>query len=240
MEKIRLQKYISDCGLMSRRAAEREISAGRILVNGERVELGAKISPDTDVIKYNGVEVKRPDSKRYNYIMLNKPVGYVTTMSDEQGRKCVAELVADVGSRVYPAGRLDLDSEGLLLLTDDGELTNKLTHPKHHVQKEYHVKINKEITSDELSALCKPMEIDGYKLKPIQAEVITRKENFTVLKMILHEGRNRQIRKMCQQVGLEIATLKRVAIGQIKLGDLRPGKWRRLTASQVEYLKKDR
>jgi 23S rRNA pseudouridine2605 synthase len=170
--------------------------------------------------------------------MLNKPRGYVTTLSDDKDRKCVAELVEDVGTRVYPIGRLDMDSEGLLLFTNDGELANKLTHPKHHIPKIYHVKIKGEITPEQLKALGKPMVIDDYEIQPVKCEIITRRDNFTVIRMELYEGRNRQIRKMCEQTELEIIKLQRVAIGNIKLGDLAPGKWRHLTKTQVDYLMK--
>ena len=172
--------------------------------------------------------------------MLNKPRGYVTTMSDEKGRKCVAQLVTDVGTRVYPVGRLDYDSEGLLLLTNDGDLANLLTHPKHHIPKIYHVKIKERITPEKLTALGKPMEIDGYKLKPVKAEIVTLANDVTVLSMTLYEGRNRQIRKMCESLDLEIISLKRIAIGDLKLGNLKPGTWKKLTKSQVDYLRQGR
>lgn len=236
MEEIRIQKYLSDCGVMSRRAAEREIMNGHIYINGQRAVIGQKIDPDTDIVKYNGIVVNNTD-KRYQYIILNKPAGYVTTMSDEKGRKCITELIKDVGTRVYPVGRLDMDSEGLLLLTNDGDLTNKLTHPKHNIPKIYHVKISHSITPDELKRLSKPMMIDDYEIQPVQVEIVTRNDYNTILRMTLFEGRNRQIRKMCEQVGLEILHLKRIAIGKITLEDLHPGKWRRLTQSQVKYLK---
>jgi 23S rRNA pseudouridine2605 synthase len=236
MEEVRLQKYISDCGVMSRRAAEKEILDGRIKVNGINVELGRKIIPGSDRVTYNGVEVtKKPDLRRI-YIMLNKPRGYVSTLSDEKGRKCVAELVRDVGTRVYPIGRLDMDSEGLLLFTNDGDMANKLTHPSSNIPKIYHVKIKGEVTPQQLKILNGKMTVDDYDIMPVNTEIITLKEGFTVLRMDLYEGRNRQIRKMCEQVELEIARLQRVAVGNIRLGDLRPGKWRHLTKSQVEYL----
>ena len=238
MENIRLQKYISSIGLMSRRSAEKEIEAGNILVNGLKVEAGHKITPDKDLITYLGKPVRAKIPERKTYIMLNKPRGYVTTLSDDRSRKCVAELVKDLGTRVYPVGRLDMDSEGLLLLTNDGELANKLTHPRHSIPKIYHVKIKGEITPEQLKLLRSELVIDGYKIQPVGCEIITRKDNKTVLRMILYEGRNRQIRKMCEQTELEITTLQRVAIGNVKLGDLKPAAWRHLTASQVEYLKK--
>ena len=169
--------------------------------------------------------------------MLNKPRGYLTTMSDDRGRHTVAELVADVDARIYPIGRLDMDSEGLLLLTNDGDLALKLTHPRHEIPKIYHVKIAGTVSQDALRALNREMEIDGYKLLPVKTELISVKPDHSMLRMTLFEGRNRQIRKMCEAVGLDIQRLFRVAIGEISLGDIPPGKWRYLTASQVRYLK---
>lgn len=238
MEEIRLQKFISTAGIMSRRAAEKEIEAGRIKVNGQTAELGQKIIPGKDRVTYKGQSIEIKQNDRKVYIMLNKPRGYVTTLSDDKSRKCVAELVEDVGTRVYPVGRLDMDSEGLLLLTNDGDLANKLMHPRHRIPKIYHVKVKGEITSEQLKALGKPMIIDDYEILPVACDIVTRKDNYTVIRMELYEGRNRQIRKMCEQTELEITKLQRVAIGNIKLGDIPPGNWRNLTKSQVEYLKK--
>ena len=238
MEYIRLQKYISECGLMSRRAAEKEILSGNVTVNGEPAVLGSSINPQKDKVRYKNRPVVRKDRGKKVYIMLNKPAGYVTTMSDEKGRKCVASLVSDVGCRVYPVGRLDLASEGLLIMTNDGELANKLMHPKHRIPKIYHVRLDCEITPEQLKELSGKMEIDGYEIQPVECEVITRKEGRTTVRMTLYEGRNRQIRKMCEKVGLRILRLRRVAVGDITLGDLKPGKWRWLTKSQSDYLKK--
>ncbi len=234
---VRVQKYVADCGLMSRRRAEEEILAGRIKVNGERVEQGRKIIPGVDRVEYLGVPVKKPDSTRYVYIMLNKPRGYVTTMSDELGRKCVASLVADVGCRVYPCGRLDLDSEGLLLLTNDGELANKLMHPSHHIPKLYTVKVKGKISEKQLKRLNSPMTIDGYEIIPAIVKIISMQEEETLLGITLFEGRNRQIRKMCESVELEVKNLRRTAIGTITLGNLKSGTWRHLSRAQVDYLK---
>ena len=231
---------MSDCGVMSRRAAEAEILAGNIKVNGETVELGFAVEPGVDVVTYRGKTIAKSPTDRYVTVMLNKPRGYVTTMSDEKGRKCVAQLVSDVGTRVYPVGRLDYDSEGLLLLTNDGDLANLLTHPRHQIPKIYHVKIKERITPEKLSALGKPMEIDGYKLLPVKAEIVTLSNDVTVLSMTLYEGRNRQIRKMCESLDLEILSLKRIAIGDLKLGNLKPGTWKKLTKSQIDYLRKGR
>ncbi len=237
MELIRLQKFFTDCDVLSRRAAEEEIKNGKVLVNGIRAEIGQKIDPETDVVEYNGKKIKPPQKNIYKYVMLNKPRGYLSTVTDDRGRHCVTELVADVGARLYPIGRLDMDSEGLLLLTNDGALTYKLTHPRHEIPKIYHVKIEGKVGVEQIKALASPMEIDGYKILPVKTEIVTAKNEYTVLRMTLYEGRNRQIRKMCEAQGLQILRLCRVAIGTLELGNLTPGKWRYLTKSQVEYLK---
>ena len=237
MESIKLQKYFTDCGVMSRRAAEKEIELGKVRVNGEVATLGTRITPGVDSVTYLGKEVQMPKHKKKIYVMLNKPRGYLTTMSDDRGRPTVAELVADVGDRVYPVGRLDMDSEGLLLLTNDGDLALKLTHPRHEIPKIYHVKVSGVVDKDTLKALNSPMEIDGYKLLPVKTELISIKDDASVLRMTLYEGRNRQIRKMCESVELEVKRLCRIAIGNITLGELSPGKWKHLSPSQVEYLR---
>ena len=236
MRELRLQKYLSEQGILSRRAAEEEIRKGRITVNDCTAVLGMKIDPQRDIVKYEGRAVNA--SVRHIYLMLNKPKGYVTTMKDEKGRPCVAELIKDVGIRVYPIGRLDLESEGLLLFTNDGELANRLMHPKFHKPKLYHVKIRGAVLPETIGALERPMEIDGYLTKPVRIRVVSRREDATVLAMELFEGRNRQIRKMCESLGLTILSLKRISIGEVKLGNLAPGKWRYLTRAQVESLKK--
>lgn len=220
---------------MSRRAAEEEIKKGNIKVNGARAELGQKIDDERDVVEYRG-KIISADS-HHIYIMLNKPAGYVTTMSDEHARKCVAELVSDVSERVYPIGRLDRESEGLLLFTNDGEFANRMMHPRYHKPKIYHVKIRGKVEPEKVTALSRPMKIDDYITKPANVSVVTLKEDYTVLAIELFEGRNRQIRKMCEQVGLFIMTLRRISVGNVKLGDLRPGKWRYLTKSEVASLK---
>ena len=237
MDSIKLQKYFTDCGVMSRRAAEKEIECGRVKVNGEVATPGQRIIPGVDTVTYKGKAVTMPKFKKNVYIMLNKPRGYLTTMSDDRGRATVAELVEDVGTRVYPVGRLDMDSEGLLLLTNDGELALKLTHPRHEIPKIYHVRVGGKVDYPTLKALNAPMEIDGYKLLPVKTELISIKPDYSVLRMTLFEGRNRQIRKMCEAVGLDVLRLCRIAIGNITLGELAPGKWRYLSSSQVEYLR---
>ena len=236
---IRVQKYVADCGLMSRRKAEEEIQAGRIKVNGERVEQGRKIIPGVDRVEYLGKPVEMPRVKRNVYIMLNKPRGYVTTMSDEKGRPTAVSLIKGINERVYSVGRLDMDSDGLLLFTNDGELTNTLTHPKHNIPKIYHVTVKGFVTEEQIRKLSSAMTIDGYAIMPVKTSLlhINEKEKNSTLEMTLFEGRNRQIRKMCECVGLEITRLCRIAIGSVTLGELPQGKWRHLTDTEINYLK---
>ena len=242
MEKIRLQKYFTMCGEMSRRAAENEIAAGNVTVNGVVASLGDKIDPKCDTVRL-GTKIIAPAQSGHTYIMLNKPMGYVTTMSDEKGRKCVSELVADCPARVYPVGRLDMYSEGLLIFTDDGELANRLMHPSHSFEKVYKVKVKGELSDESIKALTSPMELDGYALQPIEAKIIARGRKdlsgnvYSVLLITLHEGRNRQIRKMCEKCGITVTRLKRISVGPIELGSLESGKWRHLSAGEVSLLK---
>ncbi len=236
MEKIRLQKFFTDNNIMSRRSAERAIEAGNVKVNGVIARLGDKIDPETDIVTFNGKIIKPLPKGNKRYIMLNKPLGYVCTASDEKGRKTVIELLKDVGDRVYPVGRLDMYSEGLLLLTNDGELTNRLTHPSGHFPKTYSVVIKGELSSEDISRLTSPMEIDGYRLKPVKVKIISYKNGATNTLFTLTEGRNRQIRKMCEACNLTIMRLTRIAIGKLKLGDLPRGTWRELTSAEINYL----
>lgn len=235
MEEIRIQKFISDCGVLSRRAAEKEIEAGHVTVNGKRALIGQKIDPVHDKVKVGGRLCRRTEEKVY--VMLNKPRGYVTTMSDEKGRKCIPELMEELPERVYPCGRLDMESEGLLLLTNDGTVADKLMHPRNHLEKIYHVKVRTEIAPEVITRLNEPMVIDGYKIKPVTVALIAKKDGATTLRFTLSEGRNRQIRKMCEQVGLEVMRLRRIAVGELNIGTLRPGQWRFLNHSETEYLK---
>ena len=235
MDSIKLQKYFSDCGILSRRAAEEEIKQGKVTVNGERAFLGMRIFPDVDVVVYKGARV-RAQSEEKLYILLNKPRGIVTTLSDEKGRPTVLSLISGLGARVYPVGRLDIDSDGLLLLTNDGALTNKLTHPRHKIPKIYNVTVKGEVTEGALTLLSSPLVIDGYKIQPVEVEIIKKEPSQTILKMTLYEGRNRQIRKMCALADLKITRLTRVALGNIALGSLEVGKWRFLTQSETDYL----
>jgi 23S rRNA pseudouridine2605 synthase len=237
VEKIRIQKYFTDCGVLSRRAAEAEIAAGRVQVNGTTATVGQKIDPDVDVIIYLGKHVRPLPPADHITVMLHKPAGFVTTTSDEEGRPCVTALVEDLGVRVYPVGRLDMFSTGLLLLTNDGELANLLTHPRHHLPKIYHVTVGGEITERQLKRLSSPMVIDDYRIRPVKVNVLRGWEHQTELEMTLYEGRNRQIRKMCDTVGLRVLSLKRVAMGPLVLGHLPEGKYRKLAPTEVEALK---
>ena len=221
---------------MSRRAAENEILNGNITVNGKQAELGDKILPGADTVRYNGRIIKKESGYHKVYIMLNKPKGYVTTLSDDKGRKCVADLLEGVKTRVFPVGRLDMASEGLLLLTNDGELSNRLTHPRHEIPKVYKVKVKGSVSPAVIKTLSSPMEIDGYTLAPSEWSVISEENGKTTLSVTLHEGRNRQIRKMAEKVGLFVLALKRVAIGELEIGNLPRGKWVYLTDEQVKYL----
>ena len=232
--KVRLQKYLSECGVASRRKAEDLIAAGKVKGNGKPASIGDKIDPKNDTVVVAGKKVRK--SKKNTYIMLHKPRGFITTLSDEMGRKCVAQLIEDVGTRVYPVGRLDRDSEGLLLLTDDGEFANSLTHPTHHVPKTYRVTVRPTITEEQVTALTTGIEIDGRMTMPSEVRVLEKKEGRVVLEIIIYEGRNRQIRKMCDALGLEVARLKRTQIGSVKLGMLKQGDWRNLTDEEVHKL----
>lgn len=241
---IRLQKFFSDCGILSRRAAEAEILAGKVTVNGKPAELGMKIDPQTDEVCYNGKRIEpRNGSASRTYIMLHKPIGYVTTLSDEKGRKTAADLLSDVGKRVYPIGRLDMYSEGLLLCTDDGDLANRMMHPSHNVEKNYVLTVAGVPTDETLAAFTAPMTLDGYLLRPVEMQVlrtgIPRPDGqiTTELKVTLHEGRNRQIRRMCEKVGLKVLRLRRISVGNLELGSLPTGKWRYLTEDEIQYLK---
>ena len=237
MKKVRLQKFLVDAGLMSRRAAEAEIAAGRVSVNGHPAEIGMQVDPAEDLVTYRGKRVAFA-KREHVYIMMNKPRGYLCSTEDDRGRKCVTDLLDGVQARVYPVGRLDLISEGLLLLTDDGELKNRLTHPSYSLPKIYRVKVSGEVSDEQLALLGSALVIDGYKIRPVDVLRGESDESGTVLKMTLKEGRNRQIRKMCEQAGLTVKRLSRVSIGNLKLDGLPVGKWRHLESHEVEYLYK--
>lgn len=230
----RLQKLLSACGVGSRRAMEEWITAGRVTVNGQVAHLGDKADLDRDEIAVDGV-LLRPEGERV-YLMLHKPRGYVTTLSDERGRKTVSQLVADCGRRVWPVGRLDLDSEGLLLMTDDGELTQRMIHPSHQVEKEYLVWVVGDVNKG-LPILSGPMELDGDLLAPAQVKRGRASGGVTQLSITIHQGKNRQVRRMCAKAGLTVMRLKRIREGTLLLDrNLRPGQWRLLTRDEVALL----
>jgi 23S rRNA pseudouridine2605 synthase len=227
----RLQKLISACGLASRRAAEEWIAAGRVTVNGEKAHLGDRADLDRDAVLVDGRPLA-PGGGR-TYLMLNKPRGYVTTLSDEKGRKTVADLVAGSGARVWPVGRLDMDSEGLLLLTDDGALTQRLLHPSHQVEKEYLVWVAGNVQKA-LPILSAPMELDGEPLAPARVRRGRDSGGVHQLSIVVCQGKNRQVRRMCAQAGLEVLRLKRIREGGLCLDQsLRPGRWRPLTSQEL-------
>ena len=236
MSPIRLQKYFTDCGVLSRRAAEEQIRLGKVRVNGEIATVGTCVEAGVDKVEWNG-KIIIPTCDESICVLLNKPRGYITTMSDEKGRKNVSMLVSDLPVRVYPIGRLDMDSDGLLLLTNDGELANVLTHPRHEIPKIYRVKVKGAVTPEQLKVLSGPMTIGGYRILPVKTSVVSRDINATLLEMTLYEGRNRQIRKMCERAELKVTALTRIAIGNIKLGSVPTGKYRRLSAKEIQYLK---
>lgn len=230
----RLQKRIAASGLMSRRAAETAIAAGRVTVDGRTASLGESVAPEARVC-VDGRPL--PAAEEKVYIMLNKPRGYVTTLRDEKGRRDVAELVRGLNVRLYPVGRLDMDSEGLLLMTNDGELANRLMHPSHEVSKTYETWVEGACTEERLALLRQPMELDGYTIRPAQVELCERGESGGRLSITIHEGRNRQVRRMCELAGLRVTRLRRVREGGLELGELKPGRWRPLTEEELRQLK---
>ena len=229
----RLQKIIAARGLCSRRQAEKWIEEGRVRVNGNTAHLGDTADITEDVIEVDGKRL--PKAGKKIYLMLNKPRGYVTTLSDEKGRKNAAELVAGCGTRVYPVGRLDMDSEGLLLFTNDGEFANLMMHPKHEVDKVYRVWVT-NFAPEKLDALKEPIELDGYRIKAPKVRPVRMEPTRAILDVTIHEGRNRQVRRMCQAAGLEVARLKRISEGNLRIGDLKTGAWRYLEPSELEAL----
>lgn len=238
MAEIRLQKYFTDCGIMSRRAAEAEIAAGRVKVNGVTAEVGCKIDPERDTVEYKGKKIEKSGERENTYILLNKPVGYVCTLSDEADRLTVADLIKSVKARVYPVGRLDMYSDGLLLMTDDGELTCRLTHPSHGFTKTYVAEIPGTLTDDDVYRIGAPVEIDGRMTRRAESKLLSVAHGKSYVEIILKEGRNRQIRRMCESAGFKLTRLTRTKIGDIELTEALPiGKWRYLTAEEINYLK---
>jgi len=230
----RLQKILAQAGLCSRREAEKWIELGKVKVNGRAAKLGGRADPDKDRITVDNRPIGHAEEKKY--IMLYKPRGYVTTMKDEHGRKSVADLMRGCRARVVPAGRLDYNSEGLLILTNDGDFLKMLTHPSHEIDKHYEARVKGQL--ENIPKLSEPMEIDGYMIRPATVTVLEQDEQSAKIKLAIHEGRNRQIRKMCERCGLEVRRLKRVAIGDLPLApSLKPGKWRELTPEELNYLR---
>ena len=233
----RLQKILSACGVASRRTVEEWIAAGRVRVNGEVAQLGAKADLERDRIEVDGKLLKAGGQR--TYLMLNKPRGYVTTLSDEKGRRTVAQLVSGCGKRVWPVGRLDLDSEGLLILTDDGDLTQKLLHPSHEIEKEYLVWVTGDVSKG-IPVLSAPMELDGDRLAPAKVRKGRVSGGVTQLSVTIHQGKNRQVRRMCAKAGLQVLRLKRIREGDLDLDrTLAAGAWRHLAADEVSKLQQE-
>ncbi len=230
----RLQKIIAARGVCSRRAAEEWIRQGRVRCNGVVAQIG-DTAGDADEITIDGQPL--PAQGEHIYLMLHKPRGYVTTLSDEKGRKNAAQLVADCGARVYPVGRLDMDSEGLLLFTNDGAFANRLMHPSHEVKKTYRVQVRR-YSPENVRRLREPVELDGYRIRPPEVQVINETQDGAALEITIHEGRNRQVRRMCQMAGMYVKRLVRIREGSLALGDLKPGAWRYLTEAEIRALEK--
>lgn len=231
----RVQKLLAQAGISSRRRAEQLIREGRVTVNGRPVKLGDSARSGKDIIAVDGERIG-PGPEKKLYLALHKPRGFVTTMVDERGRKCVAELVKDVPGRVYPVGRLDKDSEGLLLMTNDGGFANAVAHPSTHVAKTYRVTLRPGISEEQLIKLSTGIELDGRRTAPAKARVLEQQPGRAVVEIVLYEGRNREIRRMCEFLGLEVARLKRTAVGPVRLSLLPQGKYRELTKEEVSGL----
>ena len=232
----RLQKIIASAGYCSRRAAEKLIEDGRVAVNGIAASLGSSADDSCDIITIDNIPLSKTEQR--TYIILNKPRGYLSSMSDDKGRRTVAELTSDVGVRVYPVGRLDYDSEGLIIMTDDGELAQRLMHPSSGIKKTYEARVRGEGIEKAIELLRTPLTIDDYEIRPAEVKLLNKSENGALLTITITEGKNRQIRKMCEQVGLAVLRLRRVSEGSLKLGSLPVGKWRYLDETEIENLQK--
>lgn len=231
---MRINKYIASCGAASRRKAEEMILEGRIKVNGKTVTvLGTEIEED-DIVTLDGKIIKVEEQKVY--IMLNKPVGYVTTLKDEHDRKIVTDLLPKELGRIFPVGRLDYDTSGLLLMTNDGDLTYKLTHPKHEVTKVYRAKVKGFIREEAKKMVEEGIDLEEYVTSPGKLHILKRDTNSSMIELEIHEGKNRQVRKMCETLGTPVLKLKRISFGNIGLGALKTGEWRHLTKSELDYL----
>lgn len=235
-EKMRLQKYLALCGIASRRSAEVLITDGRVKVNGQVVtELGTKVSKK-DKVTFDGKEITYESEKIY--IAVNKPVGYLSSVSDDRGRKTVVDLVKDeFTERLYPVGRLDYDTEGLIFLTNDGDFTYAVTHPKHNINKTYEAIIRGKLSEDEIFLLCKGVNIDGFITSPALLDIVDEAKDKSTVHITIHEGKNRQVRKMFDAVGHRVLKLKRISVGKVKLGNLKAGKWRALTEKEINSLR---
>ncbi len=238
MEKIRIQKIIADSGFCSRRKAEALIQENRVKVNGHPALLGQKLDPLRDIILVDDQRIQPQTKKKHLYLMMNKPRGYLTAMSDDRGRRCVTELLPpELPVRVYPVGRLDLNSEGLLLFTSDGGFANDLMHPSRQVTKTYRVTVRPDISDEQAARLSAGVYLDGRITAPANVLVKTKEPGRVVLEITIHEGRNRQIRRMCEEVGLEVARLKRIAVGPLRLGMLKPGAVRELDKDELRAIR---
>lgn len=234
--KIRLQKYMAQCGVASRRKCEEMIKSGQVTINGEVVrDMGVKIDPSHDRVFVNGKRISLEEN--YVYIMLNKPRGYITTVKDQYNRPTVMDLVKDISERIYPIGRLDYESEGLLLLTNDGNIAFHLTHPRHQIDKEYVVRVEGCPSSEDIDKLRNGIDIGGFITSPAQVDLIRKNKQTSLIRITIKEGKNRQVRRMFDAIGHPVIYLKRIRIGNIKLGNLELGKWRHLTNRELEALK---
>ncbi len=237
MEKIRIQKIIADAGVCSRRKAEALIEERRVKVNGHPAIIGQKLDPRKDLITIDGERLYIARKREHSYIVMNKPRGYLTSMSDDRGRRCVTDLLPETAERVYPIGRLDLNTEGLLLFTSDGQFANDMMHPSRAVSKTYRVTVRPMITDEQAVKLSEGVFIDGRKTAPAEVRVLHNEQGRAVMELVIREGRNRQVRKMCEAVGLEVARLKRTAFGPIRLGMLKPGTCRELSAEELRAIR---
>lgn len=232
---IRLQKYLADCGVDSRRKCEELILQGKVNVNGKTVtELGTKVIPKKDKVSINGALIE--PAKKYVYIMLNKPEGYITTAKEQFNRPAVMDLLSGVSERVYPVGRLDMDTTGLLLFTNDGDMAFKITHPKYKINKTYIAEVNGCPDSEKMSKFRKGLRIEDYVTAPAEIRLVAKKKNTSILEITIHEGRNRQIKKMCDEIGHKVIKLQRKALGSLELGELEEGKFKYLKKSEVERI----
>ena len=237
MEGTRIQKIIAEAGICSRRKAEELIQKNHVKVNGHPAIIGQRLNPNKDLITIDGEPIVYNRKKEFTYLIMNKPRGYLTSMSDDRGRKCITDLLPESNKRLYPVGRLDLNSEGLLLFTDDGRFANQMMHPSHQVSKTYRVTARPDITDEQAARLSEGVYIDGRLTAPAEVRIISKEANRVVMEVVIREGRNRQVRKMCEIVGLEVARLKRTAIGPIRLGMLKPGASRELSKEELNAIR---